>query len=563
MADDLLRRAELTRRLRHLSKELQAGRFHVKRELAPRVKEALDRIRFEEQSGLVIEDTVDGVVRTMALALTYIADERHEKEIRQKLETADPVRLQRELFALLAQFFEAFAGKPYDAFPTWDDAISYLKATASALDDRQRAAEKAHTALVAFYATNAGVLFHLAKKIAGLKLVLGGGSVFLETQLLATTKMVLYADTVLLPDPVYAWIEMPRSEERFLHVRQVQAMWFLLQLKPLVDADLPHQAIFVFPSFEKRLQAEDPVTQAKINSLVANAISAKSGIRFTDFDEISKYATEKSEQFLGLVASHRLFIAPGQEPEADNLQESIRVYREEIKRWRQGAVFEQIQRVPDSSLVLMGIMERIGPQAHLLENAEFLGANPLLALPAHWHYYRLCSAASEQKLRDGGVLGKSVEVLVEGLNRAEFRWLGNVPIVDLVRLRADNENDHFRRELDGFIKELHESQIGDVEKVSAELSRRLGGLIAEHQKRVREIEERYSAKHKATGALVVATAAATFLPVLAPFLGLAAGAAGALGAAAKYGKDKLEEGVDRRQLSNSLLGVLANSKKTK
>jgi hypothetical protein len=46
-----------------------------------------------------------------------------------------------------------------------------------------------------------------------MKLVLGGSSRFLESQLNAVRQLLLYADTVLIPDPILPWIEVDRSEE--------------------------------------------------------------------------------------------------------------------------------------------------------------------------------------------------------------------------------------------------------------------------------------------------------------------------------------------------------------
>jgi len=63
--------------------------------------------------------------------------------------------------------------------------------------------------------------------------------------------MVLYTDTVQIPDPIFAMIEAERPEERFHSVQILQEMFFLLRLKPLVDADLGVPPVVVFPSFDR------------------------------------------------------------------------------------------------------------------------------------------------------------------------------------------------------------------------------------------------------------------------------------------------------------------------
>jgi len=70
------------------------------------------------------------------------------------------------------------------------------------------------------------------------------------TQLDAVRRLILYADIVLIPDPVFVWIETPRPEERFSHIQLLEAMFFLLRLKSLVDCASAYPPVIVFPSFE-------------------------------------------------------------------------------------------------------------------------------------------------------------------------------------------------------------------------------------------------------------------------------------------------------------------------
>jgi hypothetical protein len=53
------------------------------------------------------------------------------------------------------------------------------------------------------------------------------------------------------------WLERDRREERFRHVLLLKAVHTLLQLKPLVDADLRYPPVVVFPSWEKSLEEHD------------------------------------------------------------------------------------------------------------------------------------------------------------------------------------------------------------------------------------------------------------------------------------------------------------------
>lgn len=83
--------------------------------------------------------------------------------------------------------------------------------------------------------------FSAAKSLDACKLNLGGSSRFLQTQLNATRKSLLYSDTVLIPDPIMPWLEKNRDEERFSHIIPLQMAFFLLHLSDLKgnEFDMP------------------------------------------------------------------------------------------------------------------------------------------------------------------------------------------------------------------------------------------------------------------------------------------------------------------------------------
>jgi hypothetical protein len=160
-----------------------------------------------------------------------------------------------------------------------------------------------------------------------------------------------------------------------------------------------------------------------------------------------------------------------------------------------------------------------------------------------------------------GEIDKSLNAEERVLQDPRLGWLGNVPIAELVRLRQNNENEAFRRHLKELSVTLHDSTVSDLSRVVPEVVRGLSGLLAEHQKRVREVEEEYQRRHAKTGVASLITAVATFAPVLAPVLGIVPGTAAALVLAAKYGSDKIDERAALRQLSQSLFGILGAAQK--
>ena len=103
---------------------------------------------------------------------------------------------------------------------------------------------------------------------------------------------------------------------------------------------------------------------------------------------------------------------------------------------------------------------------------------------------------------------------------------------------------------------LHESGLGDINRVASEICHDLEQAIAEHEEDLRTIQLKYNRIHGQTAIVSLASAGAALMPALAPLLGSVV----PLALAAKYGHDKVAELSEKRALTTSLLGVLAVSK---
>jgi hypothetical protein len=328
----------------------------------------------------------------------------------------------------------------------------------------------------------------------------------------------------------------------------------LLHLKPIVDADLPYPAVLVFPSWEKSLENYDSVTQEGIANLILGVFSYGLDEQFSDVPEIVDYARMNSERFLSLAEQRQLFVAPGGRA-GESIDEALGRYRKEIFTLRSAKHQQQVSCASDAELVFQGIFERLTPQYHLLENADELNAQPVLPLRQQWHYFRLTAQSLEHALHQKELLDSKTIANVHALNNEKFKWLGNVPLDALVELRVREENKTFRQRMQQVTEPLGETKLADLNLVTAEVAREVASLLGEHKQEATKIQEEFDLRHKQTAVASWSTAAAVFLPVVAPILGGAAPFA----LAAKYGWDKLEERKAKNELSRSLLGVLAEA----
>jgi hypothetical protein len=242
--------------------------------------------------------------------------------------------LQVELFRLLAEFFgRAFHELPSD-FATIETFADQVRKVGPMSSDRLVDAYRfADTELRQFYAEKGPAMFELASRLGGLKLVLGGSSRFSRGQLGAVAGSLLYSDTVLIPDPVAAWLETDRRSEKFRHVLILQAAHALLHLKPIVDAELPHCPVFVFPSWEKMLEENDPITIAGIYQLVADVLARQVNPAIASFDDAAEFVKKHPDQFLRAVEDHKLLAAPGGAI-GEPLSNALANYEKQSETWR-------------------------------------------------------------------------------------------------------------------------------------------------------------------------------------------------------------------------------------
>jgi hypothetical protein len=459
----------------------------------------------------------------------------------------------RGLFSRLEEFFIRATGQSASEFATVDTFREMIRTRAADIAPRCEAAfDWLDTEVRSWVAEHGIKAFSAARQLGGMKLILGGSSRFLGSQLSSATTAAMYSDTVLIPDPVMPWLERYRTEERFQHVLVLQATHTLLHLKPLVDADLPYPAIVVFPSYEKLLEGHDQETQEGISRLVADVCAHHLGEPLSSLEEVRDYSNRHPDRFCRTVDHSHLFVAPGGNAHAP-LVDALELYKTEMQTWRSQEWNAQFQELPQHLQILNGISERFSPFYHFLENAKEFSGDPLICIEQHAHYFRLLSETWNARLEAMGVLQSKTKLLINSVGSRRLKWLGGIPMETVVALRVEKDNEVFRQRLSQAIDRLHGAQFQDLERVTAEVCHEIDSMVGDHDSELRRIRTKYARIHGETAVLAIGAAGAALIPALAPFLGSAVPFA----LAAKYGHDKVAELAEKRTLTRSLIGVLA------
>jgi hypothetical protein len=464
--------------------------------------------------------------------------------------------LQRTYFDLLEDFFAAATGEFPGAVSA--DVIKDLMITRIRHDSESFAREVNSVAdrLQGFYQTNTNAILESAKSMGGVKLVLGGGSGFGRTHEASVRKMLLYSDSVLIPDPIGRFFETDRFDQA-VHLQMAMDAYHLLKLRPLVVADLPNPALVVFPSLERLLEDHDEAIRVGIEHLIVSAVNASCGASLSSFEDVFAFARSHEEEFLAGAAVAHLIIAPGADvAAADNPRRMIREYLQGLQGRRDPRYLAQLNTQPAGVIGALLLSERLSRQFHLLDNARSFDAQPMVANPAQWHYYELAVRSELEELARENIMSPGAFTTLRSIQDPNLKWLGDIPSEMIADLLERGENHEFRRRLQGFTQQLHSIAPEDLERTTKEVMFGLNALIAEHQSEILDIQRRYEPKYK-TALLIGIVSVATFLPALAPLTGPAVPLLASGSVAVAYLRDKLQERAERRRARSSLLGVLA------
>lgn len=561
------RTLDSARKISLLIESLKSGKLKVRKQDEDLVRELLALPRGPTGLVDIASLTPEAVSRARAMALVVMVShqEQHEHTASNSLGLHDA---QCKLFRLFEELFVALTG-------TKSNVVSSIEEIKSRILDRVRHSnhhfvnDLNNTAneLAQFYAENATSMFQIANSLGGVKVVMGGQRTYGESALTATRIAGLYCDTQLIPDPVYPFFTGALNLNA-LHLKLAINLFHILPLRPLADARMLEPPVFIFPSFEEILEEKDAITQSGIASLLVKVVAPACDADLKTIEEVFEYAKKHEHSFLDAVTRERLFVPPGGDPaNLGTAQESARIYLRELEGVRSEEVLSAMKQLPPGVLVLNGVVERLRPHYHLLENAEELAAQPMLSQRVHWYYFERCAHAEALDLLNDHVLSRESLDILRALQDDSLTWLANIPIEGLVDLRRNLEHAQLREQLQSCTAQLASADFHEIEAVTREVRHGLQVLIQRQQMAIKDIEAKYSSKTWAeiVGASLTTVVGASmfFMPAFAGASGVTAPEATVMAGIGAGGvtvaKVMTEKFIKKRRARRTLLGLLATA----
>lgn len=529
----------LRRRLKILQEQIKEGKVQIAEGLD--VEKSLLAVR-QGLDGEVDLSTVDGLVRSMALAVTAIHDREELKE------EASLSEIQNMYFKFIedsfGHFYEMMLKKdltPHEAGRALTQNQKSIEGITENLDE--------FLGVIDQFWEGLGEIAHIhIEDMHGNIKGIFGGDLFPSHDENIASKCGLYTDTIVLPDPFL------RSKHIFAHYPQESRAYYfikhalnILQYKDLACADVEIPIIAILPDQAALQEKEREFFQSlgKDDSLIH--AGKLFGRKFESFDELIEFAQE-------LDSIERAVAEIGDESRVLFDTEWEGDVSAQLNQALENEHYKRFVNSPGMLLALQ-VKGRMSVSNELLIKSRRLNGTPIIDAPTSWQY--LAWKMEYDSERTESETGEHDLHIVRGLQDLavnEMEWLGNIPPDALIDIRKQGAMEDIRDMLSNGINDIVNSNPANFHRSRDQIFDNINHAFSQHRKNIEELKakkwkfaEKDMGSWMVTGSLGVA-AAVTGMPVW----GLAAIAA-----------DQLLDAPKLKDIPQSIRDLADESKKVK
>lgn len=359
--------ARLQRRLQVLKKQFADGKIFINKGLE--VIESLKRVRYAPD-GTVDLSTVDGLVRSLALAAEVAHDRQELKE------SASLAEIQQSYFGFLERNFGDIHREARSRGASPQQVATAISKTPPAVAELSTTLDEVLKTIEVFWSTVGPIAIAHVEDMPGVLKGVFGGDLFPFADENIASKCSLYADTLVLPDPFLRskHIFEKESPERRIYYLVKHAL-NILQYRDLACAEVSPPIVAVLPDisalsgeekdFFYRLGQEDAVVHGQ----------HVFGHQFASFDEMLDYC--------GRLDSVERAVAAIKDPERvlfdTEWQGSL---TQQLKRATRDRAYTKLLGTENPGIILASqALGRMSTCNELLVKARRLGGTPVIEAP--------------------------------------------------------------------------------------------------------------------------------------------------------------------------------------
>ena len=411
----------LQRRLQILKKQFEEGKLKIAEGL--QVIDSLQAVRYAPD-GTVDLDTVDGLVRSMALGAEFFHD-------REELKNTIPLsEIQNTYFTFLENNFGHFFKIMRERELTPHDAGIALSRQNSTIEELTKNLPDFINTIREFWEGAGDVAHaHIEDMHTALKGVFGGDLFPSHSENMAS-KCGIYTDTIILPDPFMRSLDLferwkPEQQAYYL----IKHALNLLQYKELACADVDPPIVVIIPDYTS-LEEEEKQFTYKLGQNDALIHAGKVfGREFETFDELVDYAShlDTLETLIPAISDRKkvLFDTEWEGDIEDHITRAMSDQHSQILGTKNPGIIVASQAVG-----------RMSVSNELLIKARRLRGTPVIDAPTSWQYlaWKL-EYDAENKEREDNLNDLHVLRGLQSLSENEMEWLGKVPPDALIEIR--------------------------------------------------------------------------------------------------------------------------------
>lgn len=462
----------LRRRLKILQEQFKAGKVYINEGLE--VEKSLLAVR-QGPDGEVDLNTVDGLVRSMALAVTAMHDREELKK------EASLLEIQNTYFSFIEQNFGHFYKKMLKEKLTPHDVGTALTRNKEFVDEFTKNLDEFLNVINQFW-ENAGEIAHIhVEDMHGNIKGIFGGDLFPSHNENIASKCGIYADTIVLPDPFL------RSKHIFENYPKKDCAYYLLkhamnilQYKELACADVDIPIVVILPDLAVLQDDERDFFHSlgKQDSIVH--AGKLFGRNFESFEELMDFAqaldtVERAVAEIG-DASRVLFDT-----------EWTGDVETQLKRALKSKHYKPFVESPGILLASQSL-GRMSVSNELLVKSRRLNGTPIIDAPTSWQYlvWKLEYDAGriESELKSQGLH------VVKGLSDLagnDMQWLGKIPPQALIELRKQGAMEEIRNVLGSGINEIIEANPSNFHRSRDKILANIDAAFRQHQENIKDL----------------------------------------------------------------------------
>ncbi len=303
------------------------------------------------------------------------------------------------------------------------------------------------------------------------------------------SRIGLYVDTVLLTDPLIKVMSFPdgfmTDRNRVYYI--IKYVINVLNIKDAFYTDLEYPLVCLYPNERfvenKRQNAIGEETVLDTLTYFNDLLGTKIGT----LQELTELLDVDEDQLSDMIKEKNLL-----PPHYFDSESTIEGLRQGVKERKDQGISYLEDQSTGRHLFEYVFGRLTGISDHIMDCLE-LNAKALYNVPSSWFMYNWKISKDSNSVNQKIGLDTSTSV-VNALQLDDFKWMGNVPVESLIKIREDGGLSEIRSSIRRNVEEIYTCNQSDLDLVAREISKTLKEDFTKHEKELADLSQEYQKK---------------------------------------------------------------------